>query len=117
LAARLARLDCVRFRLHCGAGAFERDGGASRPRLPGNARPGVARAGGHARGTVGALCRGEPPCRRMIERVEAAAARSVSRETFEKLKRYVDLLKVENQRQNLISASTLDHIWSRHILD
>jgi len=53
----------------------------------------------------------------MIERLEQVAGRPVSRETFEKLEAYVALLKEESRRQNLVSASTLDHIWDRHILD
>lgn len=53
----------------------------------------------------------------MIERLEQAAGRSVSRETFEKIETYVALLKEESRRQNLVSASTLDHVWERHILD
>jgi len=50
-------------------------------------------------------------------RLSAAAGRDVSRETFEKLEAYVGLLREEARRQNLISASTLDQIWERHILD
>jgi 16S rRNA (guanine527-N7)-methyltransferase len=53
----------------------------------------------------------------MIDRVEQAALRPVSRETFEKLERYVAVLREENARQNLVSAATLDHVWDRHILD
>lgn len=53
----------------------------------------------------------------MIEFVERAAGRAVSRETFEKLDAYVRLLKVENERQNLVSAATLVQIWERHIAD
>ena len=53
----------------------------------------------------------------MIERLEQAAARPVSRETFEKLEAYVALLREENERQNLVSAATLDVVWERHILD
>jgi len=53
----------------------------------------------------------------MIEALERAAARPVSRETFVLLQRYVDLLKAANRTQNLIAASTLDRIWERHILD
>ena len=41
----------------------------------------------------------------------------VSRETMAQLKAYVDLLLDEAGRQNLISASTFDTIWSRHIAD
>ena len=53
----------------------------------------------------------------MIGRLEQVAGRTVSRETFERLERYVDLLKEENRRQNLVSAATLDQVWERHILD
>lgn len=53
----------------------------------------------------------------MREALEQAARRPVSRETFERLQRYVELLRAENELQNLVSASTLDHIWERHILD
>ena len=53
----------------------------------------------------------------MIERLEQAAGRTVSRETFEKLERYVELLREENARQNLISRATLDQVWDRHIID
>lgn len=42
---------------------------------------------------------------------------NVSRETWEKLEAFITFLKVEAARQNLISASTLDHIWARHIVD
>ena len=42
---------------------------------------------------------------------------SVPRETFESLDRYVELLIEENQHQNLISRSTVDEIWRRHIAD
>jgi 16S rRNA (guanine527-N7)-methyltransferase len=53
----------------------------------------------------------------VIEQLEQAAGRPVSRETFEKLEAYVALLREENERQNLISAATLDAVWERHILD
>jgi 16S rRNA (guanine527-N7)-methyltransferase len=53
----------------------------------------------------------------MIERIEQVTRRIVPRETFEKLEAFVALLKAENRRQNLVSSSTLDHIWERHILD
>lgn len=41
----------------------------------------------------------------------------VSRGTMDRLERYVSLLLLESERQNLISASTRDHVWSRHIVD
>ena len=53
----------------------------------------------------------------MIEQLERVAGRPVSRETFEKLEAYVALLRDESSRQNLVSASSLESIWERHILD
>lgn len=53
----------------------------------------------------------------MIEQLEQVAGRPVSRETFGRIEAYVELLRNENQRQNLISASSLDDVWERHILD
>lgn len=41
----------------------------------------------------------------------------VSRETWERLESFVAFLTREAQQQNLISAATIDHIWSRHIVD
>ena len=49
--------------------------------------------------------------------LEEIAGRSVSRETLERLARYVELLREENERQNLISAATLENVWERHIAD
>ncbi|MCT2557863.1 16S rRNA (guanine(527)-N(7))-methyltransferase RsmG [Tsuneonella sp. YG55] len=31
--------------------------------------------------------------------------------------RFIDLLVEENERQNLVAAATLDHVWQRHIAD
>lgn len=53
----------------------------------------------------------------MIARLEEVSGRDVSRETAESLQRYVQLLREEATRQNLIAASTLAHIWDRHVLD
>lgn len=53
----------------------------------------------------------------MIEDLAAAAGRLVSRETYERLEAYVALLTDEGRRQNLVSASTLDDVWNRHIRD
>ena len=53
----------------------------------------------------------------MIERLAEAAGRDVSRETFEKLEAYAALLTLEAKRQNLVSASTLENLWDRHVLD
>lgn len=41
----------------------------------------------------------------------------VSRETRAKLKAFTTLLLEENQRQNLIAASTEQDVWTRHIED
>ena len=41
----------------------------------------------------------------------------VSRETFDILQRYVDLLEKWNARINLVSPGTLPHLWSRHVFD
>ena len=53
----------------------------------------------------------------MIGRLEDVVGRPVSRETIEKLERYVELLREENARQNLVSAATLESVWDRHIVD
>jgi len=42
---------------------------------------------------------------------------SVSRETIERLDRFAALLVEENQRQNLISPSSVSELWTRHIVD
>ena len=49
--------------------------------------------------------------------IEAAVGADVPRETCAQLERYVALLLEENARQNLISKSTVDEIWERHIAD
>jgi 16S rRNA (guanine527-N7)-methyltransferase len=48
---------------------------------------------------------------------EARAALDVPRETLRRLEMFADLLREENQRQNLVSRASLDHLWARHILD
>jgi 16S rRNA (guanine527-N7)-methyltransferase len=53
----------------------------------------------------------------MIGRIAAAAGRDVSRETFQRVERFVELLRGEAAMQNLIAPSTMDAIWDRHILD
>jgi 16S rRNA (guanine527-N7)-methyltransferase len=45
------------------------------------------------------------------------SAFNVSRETLQRLDRFVELLREENGRQNLVSAASLDHVWGRHIVD
>jgi 16S rRNA (guanine527-N7)-methyltransferase len=41
----------------------------------------------------------------------------VPRETLATLECYVDALRSEAAQQNLVAASTLDHLWARHIVD
>ena len=53
----------------------------------------------------------------MIDELSTAAGRPVSRETLSRIETFVGLLKDEGRRQNLISASTLDDVWNRHIVD
>ena len=53
----------------------------------------------------------------MIEQLEQVAGRPVSREILERLQRYAQLLREENERQNLVSAATLDQFWFRHVED
>ena len=52
-----------------------------------------------------------------MDEAEARAAVDVPRETMERLDAFIDYLRAENLRQNLVSAGSLAHIWSRHILD
>jgi 16S rRNA (guanine527-N7)-methyltransferase len=53
----------------------------------------------------------------VIGAIAAAAQRDVSRETFGRLETYVALLTNESRRQNLVSSTTLERVWERHILD
>ncbi len=41
----------------------------------------------------------------------------VSRETMDRLEVFIAYLRREAVSQNLIAASTLDHIWARHVVD
>lgn len=43
--------------------------------------------------------------------------RNVPRETLERLDHFVAFLTAENDQQNLIAASTIPTIWSRHLVD
>jgi 16S rRNA (guanine527-N7)-methyltransferase len=53
----------------------------------------------------------------MIDTLERVTGRNVSRETFKRIETYIDLLKAESVRQNLIAPSTVNAVWDRHILD
>jgi len=41
----------------------------------------------------------------------------VPRETLARLDAFADLLRAENDRQNLVSKASLDQLWQRHIAD
>ena len=45
----------------------------------------------------------------------AVSPEMVSRETWGRLDRFVDLLLERQQRMNLIGASTIPHLWTRHV--
>ena len=53
----------------------------------------------------------------MTEDQARAWLADVPRETISALDRFVEFLAIENQRQNLIAASTMGDIWNRHIVD
>ena len=53
----------------------------------------------------------------MIDRLAEVSGRIVSRETFARLERFVELLTAANAQQNLIAVSTLADLWERHIAD
>jgi 16S rRNA (guanine527-N7)-methyltransferase len=42
---------------------------------------------------------------------------AVPRETARKIDRFVELLKAESLRQNLVAKSTIDTLWERHVVD
>ncbi|MFD1511610.1 16S rRNA (guanine(527)-N(7))-methyltransferase RsmG [Lacimonas salitolerans] len=49
--------------------------------------------------------------------MQAAQHSNVSRETMDRLVRYVDLLEKWNPRINLVGKSTLKDAWTRHVVD
>jgi 16S rRNA (guanine527-N7)-methyltransferase len=53
----------------------------------------------------------------MMHRLAEVSGRPVSRETFDRLDRFVTLLSNESKRQNLVASSTLANLWERHIVD
>jgi 16S rRNA (guanine527-N7)-methyltransferase len=53
----------------------------------------------------------------VIQSLEQATGRPVSRETIAKLQGYIQFLTEESERQNLVSRGTIEHLWGRHILD
>jgi 16S rRNA (guanine527-N7)-methyltransferase len=53
----------------------------------------------------------------MSDKAAALALTPVSRETESRLDRYVDLLVQWQAKTNLVAASTLPNLWTRHISD
>ncbi|NNC48532.1 MAG: 16S rRNA (guanine(527)-N(7))-methyltransferase RsmG [Sphingomonas sp.] len=51
------------------------------------------------------------------DRIASVAGVHVSRETWLKVERYIELLIEENQHQNLIAKSTEQEVFERHIVD
>jgi 16S rRNA (guanine527-N7)-methyltransferase len=51
------------------------------------------------------------------EQAQAFVAERCDREAMTRLDLLIGALREENQRQNLVSAASLDHVWQRHIAD
>lgn len=51
------------------------------------------------------------------DRAQAQKLVNVSRETFERLDRFVEVLLRWQQHTNLIASSTINQLWTRHIAD
>ena len=51
------------------------------------------------------------------EEARARIAEQFGPEAVERLSIYADLLRTEAARQNLVSAATLDTMWTRHLVD
>jgi 16S rRNA (guanine527-N7)-methyltransferase len=57
----------------------------------------------------------QPPSQ--ADRAKALALVPVSRETVERLNRFVDLLLAWQKTTSLIAPSTVPHLWTRHVAD
>ena len=108
-AARLSRLDSAGLRLcRCSRAFPTRWSSAWRCARP-ETLDQASRVPGVTPAALSALLCGRTSRRGgVIEELARGRGRHVSRETFEKLQAYAALLREENQRQNLVSASTLD---------
>lgn len=49
--------------------------------------------------------------------LDAFAGSVVSRETYDRLERFDQVLRTANAHQNLVSDSTLEQLWTRHFAD
>ena len=52
-----------------------------------------------------------------MDEAAARAGLDVPHETLERIDAFIELLREENLRQNLVSRASLDQVWQRHILD
>lgn len=53
----------------------------------------------------------------LSDKIAALRMTPVSRETESRLDRYLDLLRTWQAKTNLVSPSTLPHLWTRHVSD
>jgi 16S rRNA (guanine527-N7)-methyltransferase len=53
----------------------------------------------------------------LSDKIAALRLTPVSRETESRLDRYLDLLRTWQAKTNLVSPSTLPHLWTRHVSD
>ena len=58
-----------------------------------------------------------PPLALASDKAAALKLTPVSRETEMRLDRYVELLRAWQAKTNLVAASTVSHLWTRHIAD
>jgi 16S rRNA (guanine527-N7)-methyltransferase len=52
-----------------------------------------------------------------MDETAARAGLDVPRETMDRLEAFEALLRLENERQNLVSKGSLETFWERHVLD
>ena len=77
-------------------------------------RPGKGRT---AQGERSALLAADDAKAITADKAAALALTPVSRETEERLDRYLDLLREWQAKTNLVAPSTLPQLWTRHIVD
>ena len=59
----------------------------------------------------------KPPQPDTFGPAEFAKASSVSHETLALLEAYVEQLRQWNEKRNLVSKTSLEEVWQRHVLD
>lgn len=82
-------------------------------RLPGSSTKTIR----HEAGNLTSTARGGPAAPNPNDRRAALRLTPVSRETEERLDRFVALLLAWQASVNLIAPSTIPHLWTRHIAD